>query len=103
MASGVIMERERFTAWVTKFALTDGILTVEAELDKDISETMIAYQRTGYMRDYAHGKDWHRTPEAALARAEEMRVAKIAAVRKQLKKLEDMVFVIPWWGGFYEY
>ena len=43
----------------------------------------------------AHGKDWHRTPEAAIARAEEMRAAKIAAMRKHLTKLERMVFVTP--------
>lgn len=90
------MKREIFTAWVTKYALTTGIDMVEAEWCNDISESMISYgAEGGRMGLTAHGKDWHRTPEAAIARAEEMRAAKIAAMRKQLTKLERMVFVTP--------
>ena len=90
------MKREIFTAWVTKYALTTGIDMVEAEWCNDLRESMSSYgAEGGRMGLTAHGKDWHRTPEAAIARAEEMRAAKIAAMRKQLTKLERMVFVTP--------
>ncbi|MFA5187135.1 MAG: hypothetical protein WC551_11685 [Patescibacteria group bacterium] len=39
-------------------------------------------------------RDWHLTPEAAIAKAEAMRVKKIAALQKQIKKLESMAFEI---------
>jgi hypothetical protein len=90
------MNRDIFTAWITKYALTTGIDMVRAEWCNDISETMIIYgANDGRMGQTAQGKDWHRTPEAAIARAEEMRAAKIAAMRKQLTKLERMTFVAP--------
>lgn len=89
------MEREIFKAWVTKYALTEGIEFVEAELCANISETMISYGSNGYSAQHAHAKDWHRTPEAALARAEEMRKAKIYSVKKRLAKLENMKFEAP--------
>ena len=89
------MKREIFTAWITKYALTTGIDIVQAEWCNDISEMMISYVKGGGGRMTAHGNDWHRTPEAAIARAEEMRDAKIASMRKQLEKLERMVFVTP--------
>jgi hypothetical protein len=39
-----------------------------------------------------HKPDWHTTPEAAIARAEEMRTKKIASLKKQIAKLEAMTF-----------
>jgi len=91
------MQREKFTAWITKYALTTGIDVVEAEWCNDISESMISYRSEDSFRTglYAHGKEWHRTQEAAVARAEEMRLAKIANLRKQMAKLEHMQFVAP--------
>lgn len=88
------MKREIFTAWVTKRALTEGIKVVEAELCADISDKMITYGGTGCGRQSAHGNDWHRTPEAAVARAEEMRAAKISSLRKSIDRMERMTFVI---------
>ena len=89
------MKREIITAWVTRYALTEGIEVVKAELCSDISDAMITYGGTGYDRQSAHGRDWHRTPEAALARAEEMRTAKIASLKKGIAKMERLTFVAP--------
>lgn len=86
------MQREHFTAWVTKHALTEGIEVVAAELCSDISDKMITYGGDGYSKQSAHGSDWHRTPEAALARAEEMRRGKLASLRKSISRLEAMEF-----------
>lgn len=79
------MGREKITAWVTRYALTTGIEMVDGKTDGD-----------GYLSygeySYASGNDWHHTREAAVKRAEEMRLKKIASVKKQLEKLEKMRF-----------
>lgn len=85
------MKKENIKAWITKYALTEGIEVVDAEVCHDINSGMISYGRGLY----AHGKDWHRTPEAALARAEEMRKAKIVSLRKSIEKMERMTFNAP--------
>jgi len=85
------MEKEKIKAWITKYALTEGIQLVNGEVCHGISSTMLTYGQYGT----AHGIDWHRTPEAALARAEEMRIAKIKSLRKSIAKMESLVFKCP--------
>ncbi len=85
------MKKEQIKAWVTKCALTEGIQLVDGEVCHEISSGMLSYGAYGT----AHGKDWHRTPEAALARAEEMRKAKIASLRKSIEKMERLTFKAP--------
>lgn len=84
------MEDERITAYVTTYALTSGIQVVDAKVRHGISSEIIRYGS-----GIAHGKDWHRTPDAALERAEEMRNAKIKSLHKSIAKLERMKFTIP--------
>lgn len=85
------MQREHIKAWVTKYALTEGITIVDGDVCHDISSDMLSYGKYGV----AHGKDWHRTSDAALARAEEMRKAKIASLKKSIAKMETMKFGTP--------
>lgn len=75
-------------AWVTKYALTLGILKVKGKHCNSISPGMLNYPPGSC--DFAHGNDWHLSEQDALIRAEEMRLAKIAALKKQLAKLEKM-------------
>lgn len=89
------MKNEDITAWVTKYALTSGIQKVSGTVRHETSSAMLSYP--GECRDWpvsVHGNDWHRTPEAALARAEEMRKAKIASLKKSIAKLEAMTFSV---------
>lgn len=81
-------------AWITKYALTQGIFTVEAE--DNIREEILVVRHLGYIPDCYHGegREWHRTPESAMARAEQMRKAKIASLEKQIKNLQAMKFEI---------
>ena len=84
--------QERFKAWVTRYALTDGIWIGEADSCAE-SPNVIGFNREkplGIL--YVIGNDWHRTEEAAIKRAEEMRTRKIASLRKQIAKLEAMTF-----------
>lgn len=86
------MSDKRIKAWVTKYALTDGIFVVDGK----VSDGYLLYLgHESVLTSFAYDDDWHRTKEAALARAEQMRMKKIAALRKQLAKLEAMVFVAP--------
>ena len=77
--------------WITKYALTDGIIEIDAEV-------CISTGATGNMincdRGYFHGegKEWHKTKESAIEKAEEMRQKKIESLKKQIKKLEEMRF-----------
>lgn len=75
--------------WITKYALSAGI----EEVFGDQSGDMIVDRSNGYGR-YFHteGRDWHRTKEEALAKAEKMRTERIASLKKQIDKLEKMSF-----------
>jgi len=86
----VIMNYEHVTVWVTKYVLTEGIKKVKARVCHDIAPTMIEYGNHAY----AHGKDWHRTQEAAIARAEEMRLAKIKSLEKSIAKFKALRFTV---------
>lgn len=82
---------ERMKVYITKYALTTGILT---EDDGEVSEEspgMVSCKSLGVFAIF-HGKDWHATPEAALVRAEEMRGKKIKSLEKQIAKLRVMKF-----------
>ncbi|MBB1614479.1 hypothetical protein A9978_18740 [Pseudomonas sp. UMC65] len=76
--------------WITKYALTVGIIEAEGVVSKH-SPGMVSYHdSTGPVLQFAHGNDWHTTERAAFNRAEEMRQKKIASLKKQIKKLEGM-------------
>ena len=85
------MQNEKINAWVTRYALTSGIQLFDGEVRHNISSAMFTYGTFGV----AHGKDWHRTPEAALARAEEMRKAKIASLEKSIERIKAIKFTAP--------
>ena len=86
------MEDEKIVAWVTKYALSEGIQTLRGFVCHRISSDMFVCKGNPFGW---HGKDWHRTPEAAIARAEEMRLAKIESLKKSIKKLEALQFSAP--------
>ena len=74
--------------YVTKYALTAGIKEHEAEIDG----SMATVRNPGFVAQHFHGNDWHMTANEASIRAEEMRVAKINNLRKQIAKLEAVKF-----------
>lgn len=77
------------TIWVTRWALTKGILAVKAELTND---RLMATYKVGYYPVYVHRNDFHLTEEAAKARANEMVAKKIASTEKTLAKLKKLAF-----------
>lgn len=81
------------TIWVTKYALTQGIIKTTARY---CGEGMMAFRVSddATIDSLAHGNDWHWTRESAVARAEEMRKGKIASLKKQIASLEKRVFLV---------
>lgn len=80
--------------FVTTYALTAGIMEVEAEI-ASTSSSMIVWRNAGVRYDshsHGEGKQWHRTREAAVVKANAMKVAKIASMKQSLKKLESLTF-----------
>jgi hypothetical protein len=83
--------------YITKHALTQGIYEVDVEQpNKDYPDSVFAKKdgSFGVYRDSFHGqgKEWHRSLASAECKAEQMRVAKIVSLKKQIKKLEEMAF-----------
>lgn len=93
-AKPVPTKQPTFTAYVTKYAFTDGILEVQAVQSASKPDRMITvYGPTlaSYGQSFfGEGKDWHRTLGEAQARVETMRQAKMKALQKQLKRLQEL-------------
>jgi hypothetical protein len=77
--------------FISKYALTTGILKINAEACFNVDPDMIQ-DKTSQYPSYYHKGDWHRTREEAVAKAEEMRIRKIASLKKNIKKLETLKF-----------
>ena len=76
--------------WITKYALTDGI--IEAEGESCGLEWVSASWDNGYRcNDFEQG-EWFDTKERAIQKAEEIRQKKIASLKKQIEELEGMRF-----------
>lgn len=75
-------------AYITRYALTQGILEVEGELSERYA-TMFCCKRTGFTSQNYHGSDWHLTLEAAQAHAEKMVAKKIVSLTKSLAQLKN--------------
>ena len=77
--------------WITKYALTQGIFQVDAELAES-SDTMIHARKPNGFASYYHRNEWHHTKQAAVARAKEMQKKKLISLQKQIKKIEALKF-----------
>lgn len=75
-------------AFITKYALTQGILEVEGELDRD-GEYLIWKNAGSWMKQYTPKRDFSLSLQDALAVAEQARVKKIASLEKQVTKLRN--------------
>ena len=80
---------DTFTGYITKYALSRGIIQTKLEVASDTSSDMVVAENLG-AGCYFHGegKDWHRSLESATAKAEKMRLGKIALLEKSIKALK---------------
>lgn len=75
--------------WITKYALTDGIIETEGETN--ILGNFLITKGT-YRNMWFSYNNCFANKESAIQKAEEMRQKKIASLKKQIEKLEQMKF-----------
>lgn len=89
-------DTEEFTAYITKYAFTDGIQEIRAARCVSVNRDMIEKRNRQPHEFKSHfhgeGRDWHLTREGAVKRAEQMRQAKIKSLESAMKKIREMVF-----------
>jgi hypothetical protein len=78
--------------YITKYWQTEGVFQVEAETFDD-TPGMCRYLNGKYF-NYIHGRDWHKTIEAAQERFESLRAKKIAVMQAKINKLKNMKFEV---------
>lgn len=76
--------------FITKYVLTTGkIFQIDAQLmDSGMVKCNNPQRYSEYY--YGEGNEWHRTPEAALVKAEEMRAKKLVALERSRKKIQNL-------------
>lgn len=83
-------------AYITKYALTKGILEVEGEVEGKgeviggYNTPMFSAKKMGYF----YGGEYHLNINDAKAKAESMRIKKVDSLRKQIARLESMSFAV---------
>lgn len=75
--------------WVSKYALTDGVMTANGD-PYVFDERFINLD--GRWSSFRLGRDVHTTEAEAKKAAESMRLKKIASLKKQIAKLEELKF-----------
>lgn len=77
--------------WNTKYALTEGVTEHDAEETETAGMVVI---RSNNSPIYLHGegRDWHRSRDVAIIRANTVRLRKIASLKAQIARLERMAF-----------
>lgn len=75
--------------WVTKYALTQGIQTYETGVTV-VGHHMVKIRIPGTFDEFFHKGEWFESEEEAIAKATEMRDAKIASIRKKLFALKAL-------------
>lgn len=78
--------------WITKYALTKGIFTLDgAELIKDSTINGINVEWNGYSQCFFHN-DWHDSFAKAQIDANKRVSKKIDSINKQLRKFSNLRF-----------
>lgn len=88
------MKYKFMKVWITKYALTRGIIEAEIDEVKNVGYCHAYWiDKNGYKCDsFFHSRYFEKDKESAVAKAEEMRQKKIASLKKQIQNLEKMKF-----------
>lgn len=81
---------DKQTVWITKYAITRGIYELEISRISEDGQTVYGKAWNDSFR--GEGKNWCRTREEAVKRADAMRLKRIEDLKKQIAKLEKMKF-----------
>lgn len=83
---------EVFDVWITRYALTDGIIKCSARYPLAAPADRVVVLNTKLKGRVFYNPDWNRSEGEAIERAEAMRKRAIASKKKQLKLLESLRF-----------
>ena len=86
------MNKEVFEVWSTKYALTSGIKKWSVQHVGSGMVSVVGVRYPTYL--HTEGRDWHRSFDAAKARAETMRIKKITSLHLSISKLEALKFEV---------
>lgn len=78
------------TYWVTKYAMTTGIISFET--DKEPNQHGIIQKPGIWSMSFFVNKDCFDDHMKAIAKAEDMRIKKIASLQRSLKKIQELKF-----------
>jgi hypothetical protein len=78
--------------YVTKYALSTGIMEVEGEVDGKFPNMMRPVDKSNFA--VYHGDEWHLDFKSAQSKAMDMRERKLKLLRKQIQRLEAKTFDI---------
>jgi hypothetical protein len=82
--------------YITKYALTKGILKLDGERSNSCASMLVVRTKVpGRTYDnYYHGegRDWHRTLEGAKQKAEAMRKKRLVSLENSMEKLKKLKF-----------
>lgn len=89
-------EEKIVTAYVTRYAVSAGVMRVRGRYREGEPKPMLSYRHPGSSYDiYVSHKDWHLTEAAALADVEKRLKRKLASLVKQVTTIEKMLSNIP--------
>jgi len=77
--------------YITQYLLTKGIIEEDAINVSEVGDSMIKVNRSGYTYYYSKPY-WYTDKQEAIEHAESLRQKKIASLKKQIKKLENLKF-----------
>lgn len=83
---------ERVKVWITKYAMTSGVFTAEAERAGNMGCIVRSVKRSRFT-GWFQGNDWHTDEAKAIERFNQMKQKKIASLKKQLAKVEALEFL----------
>jgi hypothetical protein len=90
------LERERFTAWISRYALTDGIFERYVEKMGNGIVWVVGDEDDRASWTYGsfsvEGRDWHRTRAGAIERAKKMQAAKLKSIDRQRQRIAALKF-----------
>lgn len=76
--------------YVTKFALTSGVFSIDAEVNTEAKSARFI-DANGY-RWFVFGKEFWLTPEDAIEDCERRKTSKLKSLEKQKRKIEQLNF-----------
>jgi len=77
--------------WVTKYALTQGLFEMNAEIVNRGELHIYAKGKTPMGRNL-FTREWTKTREEAVTKAEAMRTARLKQLKAAIKKMQDKTF-----------